>query len=344
MAEPVGGSNSRYSSVWSDAADSHLADALIHEATDNGSVNTQKLAAAVADHPQEGLFNQIETRLGPIQGGHFARDYAAELISRNKADGPNNTPAGGGRPELLSIGLQGHLQGRAWDKLVHDGGKLSDADKAKAAAQYKQLQGQISTALNRPDLTVQERSDLDVAGADLFAGATNAGVIDPAKTPQAMVELGITAMANSSGGPAGLKGGRAPVLRGGHEPEQLGTPRLASPGKSIPNLPIYKDGDKTLGVLRANGLDDVPLQSGWDGPAAKMPEGARGFDIVTRTHVEGHAAATMRNNKISKATLYINNPDICRSCTKLLPRMLPAGTELTVVTPKGSTTFVGVPE
>jgi hypothetical protein len=41
-------------------------------------------------------------------------------------------------------------------------------------------------------------------------------------------------------------------------------------------------------------------------------------------------------------TVYINNPEICSSCGNLLPRMLPPGAELTVVTPTGSTTFVGI--
>src|SRR5436309_15225186 len=38
--------------------------------------------------------------------------------------------------------------------------------------------------------------------------------------------------------------------------------------------------------------------SGYEGPAASMPQGTRGFDIITRSHAEGHAAALMRDQKI----------------------------------------------
>jgi hypothetical protein len=107
-----------------------------------------------------------------------------------------------------------------------------------------------------------------------------------------------------------------------------------------PTLPTYAAGSKTEGILQtASG--DVPLQSGWSGPAQSIPPKTSGFDIVTRTHVEGHAAALMRTEGITDATLYINNPDICSSCSKLLERMLPTGTRLTVVTPNGSFPFIG---
>ena len=108
-----------------------------------------------------------------------------------------------------------------------------------------------------------------------------------------------------------------------------------------PNLQPFKKGGKTAGVLRT-GAGDQPLESGWSGPAQSVPKGTSGFDIVTRTHVEGHAAASMRASGASEATLYINNPEICSSCGKLLPKMLPPGARLTVVTPTGSTTFTGI--
>ena len=106
-------------------------------------------------------------------------------------------------------------------------------------------------------------------------------------------------------------------------------------GGAAPELPEYAGG-KTFGVLRT-GQGDTPLVSGWDGgPAPSMPKGSPGFDIVTRTHVEGHAAALMRQTGVSDATLYINNPEICSSCSKLLPSMLGAGRSLNVVLPDGS--------
>lgn len=73
-----------------------------------------------------------------------------------------------------------------------------------------------------------------------------------------------------------------------------------------------------------------------NGPASTMPKGTPGFDIITRTHVEGHAAAFMQQEAITNGTLYINNPTVCESCTRLLPRMLDEGSRLNVVLPDGS--------
>jgi hypothetical protein len=79
------------------------------------------------------------------------------------------------------------------------------------------------------------------------------------------------------------------------------------------------------------------------GPASFIPRGDAGFNLVTRTHVEGHAAALMRQLGISQATVYINNPIICSSCERFLPSMLPSGATLKVVLPSGIVvTFVGV--
>lgn len=59
-----------------------------------------------------------------------------------------------------------------------------------------------------------------------------------------------------------------------------------------------------------------------------------GFDIVTISHAEGEPAAFMRLNMILKATLHINNPNICLPGRKLPPSMLAAGDELEIVLPK----------
>lgn len=67
-----------------------------------------------------------------------------------------------------------------------------------------------------------------------------------------------------------------------------------------------------------------------------MPDGSRGFDLMTKVHVEGHAAAIMQQQEINEGTLFINNPKICVSCDKLLPRMLPPGVTLNVVLPDGT--------
>jgi hypothetical protein len=77
----------------------------------------------------------------------------------------------------------------------------------------------------------------------------------------------------------------------------------------------------------------VELQSGYDGPAKSIPLGTDGFDGLVRSHVEGHAAALMREQGIADGTLYINNPKICDSCERLLPTMLPTGATLKVILP-----------
>jgi RHS repeat-associated protein len=102
-----------------------------------------------------------------------------------------------------------------------------------------------------------------------------------------------------------------------------------------PSLPDF-DGGKTSGKLLTPWGSYLALESGWAGPALDMDRGSPGFDIVTRTHVEGHAAAWMSQNGVTSATLFINNPQICSSCSNLLPRMLPVGSALTIVLPNGN--------
>jgi hypothetical protein len=107
-----------------------------------------------------------------------------------------------------------------------------------------------------------------------------------------------------------------------------------SPPKQL-ELPFVPRQPLTRGILMTeNGV--TPLRSGIEGPARGIPKGGAGFNIVTRTHVEGHAAAAMRSQGVKSGTLYINNPEICVACTKLLPRMLPPGSQLKVVLPDGS--------
>ena len=105
-------------------------------------------------------------------------------------------------------------------------------------------------------------------------------------------------------------------------------------------LPPFEPGGKTTDVLDT-GNGQIDLVSGRNGPASQEPKGTAGFDAYTRTHVEGHAAALMREKGMTNAKLYINNPEICSRCSQLLPRMLPPGAQLEVITPSGSTTFVG---
>jgi HK97 family phage portal protein len=99
-------------------------------------------------------------------------------------------------------------------------------------------------------------------------------------------------------------------------------------------------GKKTTGILES-AEGDYYLQSGRKGPASNMGGKGSGFDNYTKTHVEGHAAALMRQLGLTEARVYLNNPVICESCLKLLPRMLPPGAKREVVTPLGSRTFAG---
>lgn len=111
--------------------------------------------------------------------------------------------------------------------------------------------------------------------------------------------------------------------------------------KPPPKLPAYSPGEKTRGVFRAKG-EDVPLLSGRAGPAASLAKATPGFNAITKTHVEGHAAAIMRQQGIKEATIYINNPKVCRPCQQNLANMLPSGAKLTVVLPSGvAKTFIG---
>jgi SCP1.201-like deaminase len=113
-----------------------------------------------------------------------------------------------------------------------------------------------------------------------------------------------------------------------------------SPGG--PFLPRYVQGGPTAGVLQTPGRADIQLVSGTGGPASRMPADAPGFNMVRRTHVEGHAAARMRELGINRATLYINNPEICPGCMTYLSRMLPPGATLNVVLPNGTVVpFIG---
>ena len=112
--------------------------------------------------------------------------------------------------------------------------------------------------------------------------------------------------------------------------EPLGNGELLGP---------YKGG-KTKGIFES-AEGDYFLISGRAGPARSIEKGTKGFDLVVKTHVEGHAVALMRQLGLTEGRVYLNNPNICESCLKLLPRMLPPGTKLEVVTPLGSRTFAG---
>ena len=134
----------------------------------------------------------------------------------------------------------------------------------------------------------------------------------------------------------------SPDSEGGGGGAGEATPRPGSqaelpfPGGLPPQLAPYVPGGKTSGIFETPTGAPISLQSGYDGPAADMPPESEGFNSYTLSHVEGHAAALMRQEGITEGTLYINNPNICRWCMKLLPTMLPSGSSLNVVLPNGT--------
>jgi len=63
------------------------------------------------------------------------------------------------------------------------------------------------------------------------------------------------------------------------------------------------------------------------------------MNLITKSHVEAHAAAIMRIEKLKQGVLWINKAPCpgLQGCDHLLPRMVPQGAELTIhVVPSGS--------
>jgi RHS repeat-associated protein len=115
-------------------------------------------------------------------------------------------------------------------------------------------------------------------------------------------------------------------------------------GLPHPRLPKYTGG-KTTGILDT-GAGEIDLVSGYSGPSASLPKGTRGFNRFVKSHVEAHAAATMRQQGLQKATLYINKIPCSYQggCQNMLPHMLPPGAELTIYGPNGwQAVYTGLP-
>lgn len=109
-------------------------------------------------------------------------------------------------------------------------------------------------------------------------------------------------------------------------------------------------GGKTSGMLHVEGAQPIALISGIKGPSQGVRgQGLPGFNGNQLTHVEGHAAAYMRQNNIRSAVLDINKEPCSAGsgggCAGLLPRMLPQSSTLRVRGPDGyDKTFVGSPD
>lgn len=106
-------------------------------------------------------------------------------------------------------------------------------------------------------------------------------------------------------------------------------PEGVSPGEA---LPIYKGG-KAQGILDT-GNELIPLESGYKGPSARMPEDAPGMraDMPNRSHIEAHAATIMREQGLNEATFYINKEPCTplMGCNENLKHMLPEDATLHV--------------
>ena len=108
-----------------------------------------------------------------------------------------------------------------------------------------------------------------------------------------------------------------------------------------------RPGTGTVGMLELGDGTGAILQSGRSGPAASIPRGTPGFNGITKTHVEGHAAALMRQTGAQEATLWINRIPCAgvNGCAARLPGMLPEGARLRVLGPDGyDEVFTGLPD
>lgn len=98
-------------------------------------------------------------------------------------------------------------------------------------------------------------------------------------------------------------------------------------------LPAFVDGGDTLGIFSGGGIERN-LASGVAGPASSLPKGAPGFNGLVKSHVEGHAAALMRQNGIRalscistecRAVQVIAVQRCCRICFRKVPPSVSMG-------------------
>ncbi|WP_158578477.1 DNRLRE domain-containing protein [Spongiactinospora rosea] len=130
-------------------------------------------------------------------------------------------------------------------------------------------------------------------------------------------------------GPRGIPGAKLPPGRPTKEDLQQGIGLL--PKDYI---------NRTVGILDVGG-DQLPLISG--SGQSQLLKTLPGRTSENSKHVEAHAAAFLRMNKgIRQAVLYIDYPEgACGYCRSALPTMLPPGTKLWIVSPRGTEKYVG---
>lgn len=105
----------------------------------------------------------------------------------------------------------------------------------------------------------------------------------------------------------------------------------ANYNESRPPPPEF-DGKTIEGVMVTPDGEQISFSSG-NSSSPSYPQ----YKAQSASHVEGKAALYMRENGISEATVYHNNPNgICGFCDRQVPALLPEGAKLTVVPPSNS--------
>jgi hypothetical protein len=174
-----------------------------------------------------------------------------------------------------------------------------------------------------------------IPAAGAIPDAINAGIYGlEGKGDEALWSLGAAVPLFGDGAKAGKmakEGIEAATRAARAADEAAGVVRVG--GRALPAFT-----GKAEGVLRV-GDEDIALKSGYKGPSAELPKPRPGMHGNILSHVEAHAAAVMRLQRVNKATLYINRIPCADAkppgCHLMLPRMLPEGAELTVHGPDG---------
>ena len=138
-----------------------------------------------------------------------------------------------------------------------------------------------------------------------------------------------------------VEGGAVVVTRPGAVPDDA-APFDPAAAKRVPRYGTR--GPKTTGiVVLADGRELPPQDSGYSGPAQRLPKPRPGMNGALVTHVEAHTVAAMRENNVKEATLYLNREPCLFTgargevwgCELALPRMLRPDEKLTVYGPNG---------
>jgi SCP1.201-like deaminase len=205
----------------------------------------------------------------------------------------------------------------------------------------------------------------DVMGV-VHGGLDGLGFIPAAGAIPDLVNAGIYTLEGNAEGAAWSAGAAVPFFGDGAKAGKMlkegveaaaKTSRAADAARGVVTvggrqLPAFVDEPGgARGIFTHSGGDDLPLKSGYDGPSKQLPTDTPipGMHNNIKSHVEAHAAATMRLEGIKEATLYINRipctDKVPPGCHFMLERMLPEGAKLTVHGPDNfKWTYHGIPD